>query len=278
MGWLETANRLLRTRTMKKTLIISLLAASVVVVGVAAIAAVDAGASLIPGSADAQPEKRRSDATLASQPITADDANCSTCDGFRLMNSGQYAQAMDIFQRRARVGDSAAMDNIAWMYRYGLGVPADPGKSFEWYLKAANLNDSVAQMNLGHAYETGQGAATDASSALKYYRLSAENGNLSGIVDLGMMYQHGTGVPVDYDRAMKLYRQAAFKGEATAMNQIGYMFQHGLGVKVDLDTAYCWYSWSSDQDNDRAKVHIAEIQAQGRAPPSSCEVLNDTGS
>jgi hypothetical protein len=52
----------------------------------------------------------------ASGPIPREDAECSTCDGFRLMSMGQYARAMDIFQRRSAEGDTAAMDDLAWMY------------------------------------------------------------------------------------------------------------------------------------------------------------------
>ena len=106
------------------------------------------------------------------------------------------------------------------------------------------------------------------------FQRRAAAGDTGAMVNLGWMQLHGLGGPVDYDEAMRLYRQAAAKGEPMAMNQIGFMFMHGLGVKVDLDTAYCWFEWSSVQGNEFAKRHIGELEAMGRQPPSSCEVVN----
>ena len=111
--------------------------------------------------------------------------------------------------------------------------------------------------------------------AMDIFQRRAAEGDAVAMANLGVMYQHGLGTPVDYDHAMRLYRQAAKKGQSMAMNQIGFMFLHGLGVKVDLDTAYCWFEWSSVQGNDRASGHIADLEAMGRQPPSSCEVVNN---
>jgi TPR repeat protein len=261
-----------------KAALVSVLAACglfAILVGVVAMHAV---AAPTPGRATAVVSADQADAPpWASAPIPSEDAKCSTCDGFRLMSMGEYARAIDIFQRRAAEGDPAAMDDLAWMYEQGLGVPADVAQAFRLYMKAASLNDSTGQMSVGNMYMRGAGAPADVGQAMKYLRLSADNGNADALTELGKIYQHGmAGVPVDYAQAMVFYRKAAPTGSSDAMNQIGFMFEHGLGVTANQDTAWCWYQWSSVQGNGRADEHLAEFKAAGRVPPPSCEVLNQT--
>jgi TPR repeat protein len=249
--------------------------AIVAILGVGEVAfAIKAWGDAPPGAIEAQVRKLQADIIPSPAPIPDDNAKCSTCDGFALMNVGQYDRAMAIFRRRAAEGDTVAMNNLGWMYRYGLGVPVDSAESLRWYQKAAALNDGSALAALGDIYQNGLGVGADVPAALKYYEMSAAVGDPSGAVSAGWMYQHGDGAPVDYGKAMRLYRQAAAKGERLAMNQIGFMFQNGLGVKVDLDTAWCFYAWSSANGNERATAHIAELKAAGRIPPNSCDVVN----
>ena len=49
----------------------------------------------------------------------------------------------------------AAMTNLGWIYRDGLGVPRDYGKAREWYEKAAAAGHSVAMVSVGWIYQNG---------------------------------------------------------------------------------------------------------------------------
>lgn len=51
-------------------------------------------------------------------------------------------------QREAQEGDSDAQYNLAYMYENGLGVPKDEAKALDLYQKAAGQGHSAAQNNL----------------------------------------------------------------------------------------------------------------------------------
>src|ERR1700744_3686945 len=79
----------------------------------------------------------------------ADDAQCTTCQGVELLNSGQYARAMHVFQLRAAQGDAVAMNNIGYMYQEGLGVPVDMANARRYFLMSANAGGGIGMSSLG---------------------------------------------------------------------------------------------------------------------------------
>ena len=174
--------------------------------------------------------------------LSHDDSHCTPCDGVRLMNAGDYARAMRIFQQWAAKGDTNAMNDIGWMYANGLGMPVSAEQAIAWYSKAAKL------------------------------------GNPVGYTNLGRLYQHGQGVPIDYDKAMKLYLEAASQNEPVAMNQIGFMFQHGLGSPQEPDAAYAYYKMAQRAGYEPAIVHIQELIASGTLNPRTITAADDRAS
>ena len=73
-------------------------------------------------------------------------------------NAGDYAKALDCYQRAAELGDSEAIKEIGNMYAYGIGVDVDDDKAFEYYQRAADLGNFNAINNLGNCYMDGRGA------------------------------------------------------------------------------------------------------------------------
>jgi TPR repeat protein len=214
-----------------------------------------------------------------ASPIPSDDAKCSTCDGVRLMNDGQFDRAMHIFQMRAAAGDAVAINNIGWMYQYGLGRPVDTDEAARWYVKAAAAGNDIGHANLirlGDTFATGDGVPVDYARARRYYAKAAAAGMVDGVSHIGWMYQHGDGVPVDLAQALKFYRQAVQEPhpDPFAMVEIGYLYEHGLGVKQDFDTAWCWYLWAGLHGNARGPFHYATLAASGHPMPKDCVALN----
>jgi TPR repeat protein len=168
----------------------------------------------------------------------SDDAHCSTCDGIALMDDGQYARAMHIFQLRAAEGDPLAITQIGYMYENGYGVPVDLAKARGYYNKAIKL------------------------------------GGGSGLTYLGMMVERGKGGRPDYAGAMKLYRSAFAKdSNALAANQIGFMLQNGLGQPADRDAAFCWYEFAAMKGNVRAQGHLQYLINTRSGPPTNCSIV-----
>jgi TPR repeat protein len=206
--------------------------------------------------------------------IPSDDKKCSTCDGVRLMEQGDYGRAMHIFQLRAAEGDSVAMNNIGWMYEFGLGRAPDPRQAILWYSKAGDRGNGTSLFNLADMFDNGIGVQVDHKTARQYREKALRIGYLPALTWGGMLYLHGDGVPKNYGTAMSLFEAAAVKGDNLAMNEIGFMYQHGLGMKPDPSTAWCWYQLAILNGSDASNRHLQELKAAGTPPPSSCEVLN----
>ena len=77
----------------------------------------------------------------------------------------------------ADAGDSGAMNNIGYLYRYGLGVTQDYQQAMQWLRKAATAGDSAAIENIGYFYEHGQGVKQDYTQAVALFRKASAAGN-----------------------------------------------------------------------------------------------------
>jgi len=196
-----------------------------------------------------------------------DDSHCTTCDGVRLMNEGDFVRAMRIFEKEAAKGDCTAVNNIGWMFQYGLGRPVDARQAAQWYVKAAGQGCGVAARNVAAMYDAGEGIAADPQEALKWYLKAVDLGDGEAATSAGYFYQHGISVPVDYAKAMQLYEVGVNAHDPAALNQIGFMLQHGLGMPVEPDAAYAYYKLAEAQGNERAPVHIQELIASGTLNP-----------
>ncbi len=102
-----------------------------------------------------------------------------------LMESGQFAEAMEEFLPAARSGNADAEELIGVMFALGLGVEKDPERAFEWYLRASLKGHPGAQSGLGWYYELGIGiAAPDLVRAYLWYGLSTIGGDPDAAISL----------------------------------------------------------------------------------------------
>ena len=209
------------------------------------------------------------------RPPPADDAHCTTCDGMRLLQQGEYGRAMHIFELRSAAGDLVATHELGIMYEQGLGVSVDYARARAYFTKGMKAGDGAGMASIGRMYEQGHGVAVDYLQSRRYYTLAMDAGDPFGATLLGITYQHGLGAPVDYGHAMRLYHAAILGGgDSTAMNQIGFMLQHGLGVAPNPREAWCWYVWAEANGEPHAPTHLAELAVAGQQPVEDCSVLN----
>lgn len=91
--------------------------------------------------------------------------------------SGDYKEAAEIFEPKAKQGDPEAMVNIAFMYYCGMHVKQDFTKAARWYTKAAERNHPNAQFSLATLYENGEGVEQDPEEAYFWYSLAERHGD-----------------------------------------------------------------------------------------------------
>jgi TPR repeat protein len=98
-------------------------------------------------------------------------------DGMLAYTAGRYEDALMAWKTLAETGHARAQFNLAYMYEFGIAVPADNAQAIEWYRRSAQQGYARAQNFLGWMYEMGKGVEHNRQEALKWLRLAADQGS-----------------------------------------------------------------------------------------------------
>lgn len=108
-------------------------------------------------------------------------------DGMLAYTAGRYDDALTIWTSLANDGNARAQFNLAYMYEFGISVPASPEAAVKWYRHSAEQGYARAQNFLGWMYEMGKGITHDRSEALKWLRLAADQGSEDAQADFRLV-------------------------------------------------------------------------------------------
>ena len=97
--------------------------------------------------------------------------------GVNYYDSGQYAQALTLFQQAAAQGNAPAENHLGLMYMNGFGVSTNYAQALSWYNKAAAQGNFSGECNLGIMYDRGLGVPRDKVTAYMWYILATQNGS-----------------------------------------------------------------------------------------------------
>jgi TPR repeat protein len=100
------------------------------------------------------------------------------------------AAALAWFRRAAAKASLTAINNMALLYFYGLGVHQSYAQAAMLLKQSAGKGDADAQNKLGGMYDDGLGVARDPRRAKALYLNSAAQGYAPAIVNLGRMLNH----------------------------------------------------------------------------------------
>ena len=135
------------------------------------------------------------------------------------------------------------------------------------YERAAAGNDMYAMNNLGDMYYNGRGVKRSWVDAMQWYRQGADKGNADAQHAVGMMYERGESVKKDATQAVQWYTKAANQGLTRSQNSLGVLFTTGeRGLKANPLRAYFWFTLAGKDDRsaasraERAKAKLSPEQ------------------
>jgi TPR repeat protein len=196
-------------------------------------------------------------------------SGAATLQASRLLEAGNYAEALRLYRLEADAGDPVAMRRTGAFFDLGRGVAQDYHEAMRWYRRADASGDSTAAVNIGRLYDRGRGVAQSYAEAVNWYRKAAAAGQPVGMLNLGLMYSDGDGVPQDYNEAYRWFQKAAAAGDFKAMNNIGAYYEKGIVVRQDFAEAMKWYRKAADGDVPLAMTGIGYLYEGGRGVPKS---------
>lgn len=116
-------------------------------------------------------------------------------DGQKAFETGDYQKALSEWRLSASNGNAKAANNIAKMFRNGLGVIQNHRTAIEWFMMGHRLGSAESAYNLAIAYDQGIGGIQkDEKTAFSYYHASAKRGYSDAQFNLGLRYAKGVGV------------------------------------------------------------------------------------
>lgn len=119
---------------------------------------------------------------LAATPLHADEA---LERGHAAYRAGDHAAAFEAWRPLAEQGDRTAQLYLGYLYRQGIGVPADAAQAARWYRKAAEQGVPEAQYQYALMLELGIGVPADYWEAEGWYREATSHGYCPGQLSAG---------------------------------------------------------------------------------------------
>jgi TPR repeat protein/GTPase SAR1 family protein len=188
-----------------------------------------------------------------------------------LRKSGDLMRAVELYEKAAGSGSTAAMFNLTLCYANGKGVAKSAEKAVELYQRASDLGNVSAMINLGLCYGTGSGVAKNFEKAVALLSRASELGSANAMSYLGVCYERGEGVAKSVEKAVELYQRASELGDATAMSYLGLCYERGDGVVKSVEKAVELYQRASDLGNATAMSNLGVCYANGDGVVMNCE-------
>jgi TPR repeat protein len=176
------------------------------------------------------------------------------------------ALPIDQLETAAKRGDPEAQSELAFAYRAGRGMPADPAAAVEWHRKAAKQGVVASQAALGRCLLEGIGTAKQPIRGLYWLRKAALAGEPNAQALLGATFLRGYGrrlVRPDYREAEKWLLAASEQGVAQAQYDLSRLY-----FKKDADEqGLPWLRKAADRGHPSAHRLLSIMYREGRGVP-----------
>lgn len=145
--------------------------------------------------------------------------------GMESFKKGDYAKALQVFNRLAKDGNADAQLKLGLMYHYGLGVKEDDKVAYDWVRRSAEQANAEAQFQLGNMYVYGFGIPKTEQDpdlqGVQWYFKAALQGHAEAQYNLGLMFLAGKGVQQSQEEGVKWITRAAEGGSPGAQSFLG---------------------------------------------------------
>jgi uncharacterized caspase-like protein len=175
----------------------------------------------------------------------------------------RYDWAVYYYELAGKQQYSAALVNLGYMARVGMGREVDYDRAFDYYMQAAAMGNLRARTNIGTAYIRGQGVPELPEEGILWYKLAASSGWANAMTALGDSYSKGVGVQKDAVEAAKLYAAAADMGQIDAMSNLGRAYIGGSGVEKDVKRGLELLLKATDMGNQYAPRFAGHLFLKG---------------
>lgn len=192
---------------------------------------------------------------LVHMALERNDASALWVLGSAAKNTGDYKQAIELFNKSAEQDYGDSQFELYLIYSEGLGTLKDEDKAVKWFLRAIKQNNIKAQHILGRTHE----AHKNNQKAVEWYLKSARQGYDQSQFRLGVIYSTSSSPLQDHKKAVEWYLKAAEQGLAEAQYNLAASYLDGRGVDKDYIEAIKWFRQGANQEVFNAQYALGVI-------------------
>jgi hypothetical protein len=197
--------------------------------------------------------------------ISAGTARADFAAGKAAFDQKNWAAATQFLLPLAQEGDADALLLFGKMYADGLGVPQDPGKAFDLFLRSSQKGNAEAMVSVAALYSGGQGVEANKKAALEWFRKAAELNNSVAQFAVGMALAAGDekiGLQSDLVDSYKWLslagrdRDLPLRMRSTANKLAKHIYDKQMEIKNRPAADEALKNWKQKKWEDIAQTHI----------------------
>ena len=159
----------------------------------------------------------------------------------RLAGQSKFAEAFALLLPLAESGERKAQYIVGESYYWGTGVAQNREAAVKWYRKAADAGLPEAKFNLAYAYKKGVGLKADPARYEPLLIAAAKAGYDKAQQDYSVVLRERK----QYKLALQWALRAANQGVIAAQVNAGHFYRLGYGTAVNDDEALFWLGIAS---------------------------------
>lgn len=179
------------------------------------------------------------------------------------------------FRKGAEKGNTIAIDNLASLYKYGIGTEANAVEAEKLYIEASEAGSEQAMYDLIMFYTDNVAIPENWDKAMPWILKLSQQDEVSEVsakasLQLGKCYQWGLGVEKDYEKGFGCIKKAAGTGLPDACYELGRCYTYGLGCQRNPELAFECYR-KAPEDHLKSVAALAQCYLYGRGTERNYE-------
>ncbi|OHT00516.1 hypothetical protein TRFO_32746 [Tritrichomonas foetus] len=178
-----------------------------------------------------------------------------------------YTHAFKLLDNAIQKGikniSSRSKCKLAFMFKFGLGVPADLKLSAQLLKESAEENCIEGLIGYGQILENGEGTNFDPEKAAIYYKKAMELGSNQGKALYGRLLVDGESIEQNINLGVKYITESMKSGDCFGINQFGYLYEKGIGVRKNPRTALLYFLLAAERGDTYAMNNCGNLYEKG---------------
>lgn len=168
-------------------------------------------------------------------------------------------EAVDLFQRSAKIGHMGSAQSLAEMYFTGEGVEESEEKAIQVLLDSGEQTRGSALYVLACVIDQHKGSRKDPKTVASLLERSAAEGHPEAIHAMGTIAEDND----EIEKAFQYYTEAANKGVAAANCSLYFLYKDGKGVRKDEKEALRLLELAVEQGDLDAHYYLSNLYYTG---------------